>query len=150
MGLDMYLTAELYISEYDDNNVALINSMKQHAPLGLGEFTPKTASFELAYWRKANAIHGWFVKHVQDGLDECQTSYVRLENLQELKDTCEKVLANLSLAPELLPVSKGFFFGAYEYDEWYTTDLRNTVCRLDKILKNPDAKKWATQYHASW
>lgn len=150
MGLDMYLTAELYISEYDDNNIALINSIKQSAPKGLGEFTPRTASFELAYWRKANAIHGWFVKHVQDGKDECQDSYVSLKQLQELKDICEKVLADISLAPELLPATKGFFFGAYDYDEWYTSDLRNTADKLDKILKNPDAKKWAIQYHASW
>jgi len=150
MGLDMYLTAELYISEFDDDNIALINSIKQTAPRSLGEFTPKNISFVIAYWRKANAIHGWFVKHVQDGLDECQTRHVSLEQLQKLKDICEKVLADISLAPELLPATRGFFFGAYEYDEWYTTDLRNTVNKLDKILKNPDAKKWFIEYHASW
>ena len=150
MGLDMYLNAEMYISEYNDDHLALANSIKQSAPQGLGEFMPRSLSFELAYWRKANAIHGWFVKNVQNGEDECQRSYVPLEKLQKLKDACEEVLADMSLAPELLPATKGFFFGSYEYDDWYTTDLQNTVAKLDKILKNPNAKKWAIEYRASW
>jgi len=150
MGLDMYLQAELYISEFDEENKALVESIKQTAPRGLNGFTPKNLSFEIAYWRKANAIHGWFVRNVQDGVDECQTSYVPLEKLEELKENCEKVLADMSKAPELLPSTSGFFFGSYDYDEWYISDLENTVEKLDKILKNPNVEKWAIMYHASW
>jgi hypothetical protein len=146
----MYLNAEMYISEFDEENKALIESIKQTAPRGLGKFTPKNLSFEIAYWRKANAIHGWFVKHVQDGLDECQTRHVSLEQLQKLKDICEKVLADISLAPELLPATRGFFFGAYDYDEWYVSDLEHTLDKLSKILDNPNAKKWHITYRASW
>jgi hypothetical protein len=150
MGLDMHLEAEQYVSDYDEKDKPLLEAIKENAPLGLGEFRPKNVTFEIAYWRKANCIHGWFVRNVQDGKDECQSSYVSLEQLQELKDNCEKVLANLDLAPELLPAAKGFFFGSYEYDEWYTNDLKKTVKQLDKILSNPYAKKWWIQYRASW
>ena len=27
---------------------------------------------EVGYWRKANAIHKWFVDNVQDGNDDCK------------------------------------------------------------------------------
>jgi len=46
----------------------------------------------VAYWRKANHIHNWFVRTVQDGQDECQRSYVSREQLQELVDLCRRVL----------------------------------------------------------
>jgi hypothetical protein len=150
MGLDMYLEAGHYISEYKEENKEFIEAIKRTAPLGLNEFSPRNIEFELAYWRKANAIHGWFVKNVQDGKDECQTSYVSLEKLKELKETCEKVLENKELAADLLPSTSGFFFGSYEYDEWYERDLINTIERLDKILKHPLAHKWYIQYRASW
>jgi len=63
---------------------------------------------------------------------------------------CAKVLEDISLAPTLLPSQKGFFFGSYEYDEYYERDLQRTVEKLDKILKSPDAKKWWITYQASW
>lgn len=48
----------------------------------------------LVDWRKANAIHDWFVNHVQDGIDDCEYhNEVTKEILEELLDTCEKVLA---------------------------------------------------------
>ena len=33
----------------------------------------KLASEASIYWRKANAIHGWFVKNAQQGIDDCRT-----------------------------------------------------------------------------
>lgn len=44
------------------------------------------------YWRKANAIHKWFVDHVQDGEDDCKFYPVEVEQLLELHATCGKVL----------------------------------------------------------
>jgi hypothetical protein len=52
----------------------------------------KTPFKELMYWRKANAIHNWFVKHVQHGVDDCNYYEVTKEQLIELHDTCEKVV----------------------------------------------------------
>lgn len=150
MGLDMYLMAEHYVSEFEDRGKLLMKAIQASVGDGLGEFRPKNVSFELAYWRKANAIHGWFVENVQDGVDECQSSYVPLESLQKLRELCEKILDNFALAPELLPVTKGFFFGGTEYDESYEDDLRKTVAILDKILSNPNAKHWWITYRASW
>ena len=150
MGLDMYLEAEQYVSDYDEKDKPLLEAIKKNAPLGLGEYRPKNVTFEIAYWRKANAIHNWFVTNVQEGKDECQKSYVSLDQLTELHDLCNTVLDDISLAPSLLPACKGFFFGSYEYDEHYEYDLQRTVEKLDRILTNPDAKKWWISYQASW
>lgn len=55
---------------------------------------------QVGYWRKANQIHNWFVEHVQDGEDDCcYHNEVTKEVLEELLDTCEKVLASCELVP---------------------------------------------------
>jgi hypothetical protein len=150
MGLDMYLEVEQYISDHIQEDKVLAQSIKDKAPYGLSEFSPKKIVFELAYWRKANAIHGWFIRNIQDGIDNCQRTYVPTSALQELKNVCEKVLKDITLANKLLPVTKGFFFGDYSYDEYYERDLQYTVNILDKFLKNPDIKKLWVVYHSSW
>ena len=45
------------------------------------------------YWRKFNALHSWFVKKVQYGIDDCRFGKpVTLETLQELHDKLHKVI----------------------------------------------------------
>ena len=150
MGLDMYLNAEYYVSDYDEEGIRLANAIKAESVLGLGEFRPKNVTYELMYWRKANAIHNWFVNNVQEGKDDCQQSYVTLEKLTELRDLCDKILLNPEQGADLLPVAKGFFFGSYEYDEWYLQCVARTAEGLTKILNNPNVKKLWITYSSSW
>ncbi len=103
---------------------------------------------EVAYWRKANQIHNWFVQNVQNGVDECQSSYVSREKLEELLDVCKKVTEDNSLAESLLPSASGFFFGGTEYDEWYFKDVTNTIEYLTDILTDESADEF--EYYASW
>lgn len=49
------------------------------------------ASEEVAYWRKANAIHNWFVKNTANGIDNCEPVIVSKEQLEELLDAAKKV-----------------------------------------------------------
>ena len=51
----------------------------------------------VAYWRKANAIHKWFVENVQDGVDDCGRYEVTKEQLQELLKICLMVKENSKL-----------------------------------------------------
>ena len=92
-------------------------------------------TYELGYWRKANQIRGWFNEQMKGKLVNCGLHYVPKQKLQELKETCEKVLADESLALELLPPTSGFFFGGDEIDEWYFQDLKDTIEIVDKALK---------------
>jgi hypothetical protein len=52
---------------------------------------------EVAYWRKANAIHRRFVDNVQDGNDDCGKYRVSRDQLSQLRDDCRKVLAASTL-----------------------------------------------------
>ncbi len=53
----------------------------------------KRVSENVAYWRKANAIHRWFVKNVQGGIDDCGIhEEVTEEKIEELRGCCRKVL----------------------------------------------------------
>ena len=146
MGLDMYLQAERYVSKYfdpeDEGRAAKIQKI-------FPEFTNaevKTIRAEVAYWRKANAIHAWFVTNVQGGVDECQDSHVGRDQLEELRQLCLEVLDTKDASE--LPPQAGFFFGSTEVDDWYFEDLRNTVNQLDKVLAMPDNLEF--YYRASW
>lgn len=52
-------------------------------------------SESVGYWRKANAIHRWFVENVQDGEDDCDYHReVTAEDLKELRALCIDVVEN--------------------------------------------------------
>jgi len=142
MGLDMYLNRKRYVWDRDRKKLQI---------KGI-RINPKSICYieeEAMYWRKANAIHSWFVDNVQDGNDDCKSYYVSKEKLQELFNLCKRVLADRSLASELLPTQSGFFFGGTEYDEYYFEELKNTKKALNKILSRKD-KHFEYYYSSSW
>ncbi len=143
MGLDMYLSAKRYMWNKEREGVK-VSGIDIPETLELKELGCRAA-----YWRKANQIHGWFVRNVQDGEDDCKSYYVSRENLQELVDLCRKVLANRELAAELLPPNQGFFFGGYEYDDYYFDDLQRTADEITALLEAVD-DSWSFEYQSSW
>lgn len=145
MGLDMFLTAERYLWDDDEK----INSIFPELP---EKMCIKEVTAEIMYWRKANAIHKWFVDNVQDGVDECQKSYVSKEELKNILETCKAVLTNPDQAETLLPVQSGFFFGGTECDEWYFQNVERTVETLEKIVPkmDTDLREWMFYYRSSW
>jgi len=143
MGLDMYLSAKRYIWDKEAEGVE-VNGVDIPAPLKLKELGCRAA-----YWRKANQIHGWFVKNVQGGEDNCRPFDVTREDLEALIDVCRKVLANRKLAAELLPPNEGFFFGGYQYDDYYFNDLQRTADELTALLEAVD-DDWSFEYQSSW
>ena len=154
MGLDMYLSAKRYMSKYfdaeDTARIEKVNEIFGVEGIEDGDYNAQEVTFRVAYWRKANAIHKWFVDKCQDGVDECQETWLSREQLQELVDTCTAVLLNKEKAGELLPSANGFFFGGTDYDEWYFRDLEYTVERIQKILKDPAFEKCDFYYQSSW
>lgn len=130
MGLDMYLYGVKQEFEKHDYNIG-----------GYKEST------EIGYWRKANAIHRWFVENCQDGIDNCATYYVGESDLKELRDLCIQILDDRDKASELLPTQEGFFFGTTEYGEDYTYDLLETI-KICEWALNQDFDYF--EYHSSW
>jgi len=152
MGLDMYLDKETYVKNWDFQK----SEEKHEITIKKGgevveDINPTKIKFiveEVGYWRKANAIHNWFVQNIQDGVDNCQRSYVSRKELQQLLTLVEKILDDHSLAAKLLPTQSGFFFGGTEYDEWYFKDLEDTKRILTEVLSFPATSDF--YYHASW
>ena len=150
MGLDMYLTAKRYLSKYNPED-AKLRELVSAIDFGFsGEV--EQVSFEAMYWRKANAIHRWFVSKVQEGVDNCAEYNVDADDLTELRDICKQILVDPSKADQLLPPQSGFFFGSTEVDEWYLEQLKYTVDRLDVLLELPEVKNHniAFYYSSSW
>ena len=183
MGLDMYLegsfSTRAYIQPTDqqyadmregkevtvEKSQALIDALTaigfEDAPIE-HQYNHMTYVFPIITWRKANAIHKFFVDEVQDGNDNCERHYVSRETLQELLDRITTILdiktpvAREMKAEELLPTNNiGCFFGTDEYDDWYYKDLEDTKNTLEKVFeyeKNAEAGKSfdSFYYQSSW
>lgn len=164
MGLDMYLEARKWVSAVnyskteDGDFTKTVNPdfTKMIEPLGLtiedleSDLPSATLEVKVAYWRKVNAVHNWFVNEVGNGEDDCKPLWVDREQLIELRNLCQQVTDNPETASELLPSASGFFFGGTEYDEWYFQGLEQTITQLDRVLNNDKFDDWSFQYQASW
>jgi len=121
MGLDMYLTKSyrLGTSSYNITTLKLEafaqktsdDGVVKEIPFNINPNKVDSITEECAYWRKANAIHKWFVDNVQEGQDNCARYYVGIEDLKALRDTCKRVMDDPSKAATILPSASGFFFG---------------------------------------
>ena len=108
MGLDMYLYGAIY--KIDGETCSTEIKLE-----------------EIAYWSKHNAIHNWFVKNVQEGVDN-RAMYCVTED-------CLKKLLEENLKDD------------YEL-EYYLDGLKYTVKMIKEVLK--DGKYEYYYYHASW
>lgn len=119
----------------------------------------------VGYWRKANAVHNWFVENVQDDVDDCKYHReVTKDDLRELYDICHEIVCNSTLIPtengmriedpstaeRLLPSCSGFFFGGTEYDEYYLHDVRKTMEIIEKVVRTTDFRTQMIYYVSSW
>jgi hypothetical protein len=157
MGLDMYLEARRYVSGYShskDEEKELFNTITE--AIGMGDKHDErfaTVSVNVMYWRKANAIHDWFVKNVQNGEDDCGSYHVSREKLRELGELCQRVAekGDSAYAAEHLPTASGFFFGGTEYDEYYFEDVDRTAKRLAELVGLPEGMNgYDFYYNSSW
>lgn len=115
--------------------------------MGLDMYLYDENDEQVGYWRKANSIHRWFVDQVQGGRDDCGSYPVSREKLGELLGLVEQVLADKSLGKKLLPTYPGFFFGQYDYNDWYQQDMEDTRKILIDVLKR-EGKTFT--YGSSW
>lgn len=156
MGLDMYLYGSLYVGgeyRHDGSVIDIAETKDMHCgnAISVPVSDISSISLEVGYWRKANAIHNWFVEKLAEGVDDCQQIPVSLDDLKELKGLCLEVLADHKKADDLLPSTGGFFFGSTEYGEWYYKDLKETVKIVDKaVLMDAKYNGLDFYYEASW
>ena len=101
---------------------------------------------EVGYWRKANAIHGWFVRNVQNNVDDCGDYTVTKDQLRNLLMACELVLHDPVMSSTYLPTTSGFFFGNTDYDQWYLNSLESTIEIIKPLIDDQDEY----YYSSSW
>ena len=153
MGLDMYLYAQKYVGGWAHmKDTSEFDSLTRLYPeIEVSNDSPSAqVQFTVGYWRKANAIHNWFVEKVQGGEDECRPHYVERSQLEELRDNCklEQLVTAGTRGAGLLEPTSGFFFGNAERDEWYYDNLNRTIEIVDKCLRLSD--EWSFEYRSSW
>ena len=162
MGLDMYLHARKHVSKWDYSDDYKDKTISQEfqdllpmdAPdvTKYGAFAGISVVYPAGYWRKANAIHNFFVWEVGNGVDECQEMMVDRFVLAELRHRCARILEAddmEEMATEMgLETVSGFFFGNTEYDDWYKDDLLLTIEICDHALSLPE--EYSLTYQASW
>lgn len=97
MGLDMYLMKEFYVKNWDHtpeerkHTITVLQGGKPRTDIDVAQIG--AIIVDVAYWRKANAIHQWFIDNCADGKDDCSDVYVSRGKLQELLETCKAVLS---------------------------------------------------------
>ncbi len=163
MGLDMYL----YVSvPYDakarprDEFVSPELYAEICEEIGLSEIAQRPAFFRddwmdvcVGYWRKANAVHAWFVDECQGGVDECQLSEsIHVEKLAELGHLCRRAVD--AQDSDLLQPRSGFFFGSTDIDEYYWEDLAYTAELIERVIRGAiegrRGRPFEFRYQSSW
>ena len=155
MGLDMYLFRRVFVgAEYEHREVTgVIDIRSKGEKIDIDLRKVSRVDEQIAYWRKANAIHWWFVENLADGVDDCKPVFVSPGDLVKLRELCRSILSEHAgeqrnrKAMELLPPHDGFFFGSTKTDDWYYEDLKYTVEVLDGISAD-DYDEYV--YEASW
>ena len=78
MGLDMYLRLRKAHDWHSNREWFTSYDNAWGCKWRLSEST-----YTVCEWRKANAIHKWFVDHVQDGEDDCGRYPVSVDKLKD-------------------------------------------------------------------
>jgi hypothetical protein len=139
MGLDMYLSARKHINKidwskldrdsdtkYSEATVPQWNDVVEAAGVDtlvdLESIYGVDVSVNVAYWRKVNSVHGWFVENVQRGTDDCGEYYVSHAKLKELVNACTLAITN----------------------------LMDTINQLQPLIDRPDFESLSFYYQSSW
>lgn len=195
MGLDMYLTKRVYIGgQFEHRGVKINNddtlnvsfkSYRRNAGTNEVVFdipvnVVDSITCNVITWRKANAIHNYFVREVQNGEDDCGTYDVSKTVLRDLYSKCCSIRYTVgcyadtlnhykpedSIPTELydhcmavLPPVGGCFFGETDIKikenfDWYFSGIQQTIDGLaDFALAEPTDEYHSYVdyfYHASW
>lgn len=145
MGLDMYLYKKHYIKS-SDYNVSVKEGNKKAE--GINTERIVYVIEEVAYWRKFNALHKYFVNICQDGNDDCKEYWVSRDDLIGLVVRLRQIKDNPKSASELLPTEEGFFFGSQDYDEYYYNEVDDTLETIQSLLDEDNSDDY--YYRASW
>jgi len=88
---------------------------------------------KVAYWRKANAIHKFFVETTQDGIDDCEIHNEITRNIVlELMNRCDRIINEVKLVPATITNGYRFTNGKQEpiLQDGYVVDDESLCAEL--------------------
>jgi len=133
MGLDMYLTGEIFIPndwEYPKNNIIEDG------------YRVKGRNLDLGYWRKHPNLHGFIVENFANGIDDCTKINLSVIDMEKIVDAIEQ---------NKLPHTDGFFFGVSYNDTEEKNDSIKIFQNAIKWLQTKRERQWkSVTYRASW
>lgn len=117
MGLDMYL----YRYPKSKTRKQIDKESEDLWKKGIDEWESGFKDvYQVAYWRKVNFLHGWIVRNLADGVDECQEIPIGKEDFETLNKLVEKA-CNIILKSNLIPqkniASEGSWEAKYVNDD---------------------------------
>ena len=145
--------------------------------MGLDMYLHRVTTDEVGYWRKAHAIFNWIQDHCCNGdTENCRPYEIQKEQLVELKEICEKVVAASKIVAKPVKVN-AYDFDKHEYvvkevmknviedpavakellpepygnyDEWYLAQAKSTIPQIANILAETDFEEEHIEYYAWW
>lgn len=86
------------------------------------------------YFRKVNCLHGYFDRKYN--IDNFEYQKIDMEDIKYLNQITEQILKtkDIDYAKENLPTYEGFFFGSYDYDEYYFMDIQEVNDVTNEIM----------------
>lgn len=172
MGLDMFLYRQRYVRGDKAQRIKELVGEKS-------EGDSVSVKTDVAYWRKANAIHRFFYDFTGEDEDRREI-YVPYESLEGLLKRCKEIKSKAELVDgtelvdewrdgekhkveikvkkikdarvceELLPTQEGFFFGDTSYGEYYLDNINDTIEQLEKIIADDVRATDDYYYYGSW
>lgn len=122
----------------EPNNVSVVKDF-------FNEFEDRYYAESDVYFRKVNFVYNFFSNKL---VDKC--CFADKSDIEELISRCDKVLADHSLAQELLPTRSGFFFGSTEYGKWYFSDVEDCKEQMEKLLSKYNEDTDVVFFIMSW
>lgn len=92
---------------------------------------------EIGYWRKHPNLHGYIVQNFADGVDECQSIPLSIDDVRNII---------IAVEDNDLPDTTGFFFGVSQPEDMVPT-LKIFREALDKMEND---STYRVTYQASW
>ena len=186
MGLDMYLYAKKYENrkkgennEIETENFYPKDLKKVGNKILNHNFMSKQTSYQIGYWRKFNALQGYFLDRVEDEEELLKGYYLSESDIIELIEVLEEVKEALKnktkktvnvftgwangertytdievyeceVAQELLPPTPGFFYGSEYIDDYYIKCLDYSLDTFKEALHLTQDLDYDIIYEASW
>ena len=158
MGLDMYIF-KVKKTAHSIKELGDLDRNPKPGDAAIAEFEPLNQPYadsapdhytifqEVAYWRKFNALHSWFVSNVQKDVDNCGLYELEKDDLFSCLDVLEETFHKKN--PVRLPPSAGFFFGSTEVDDYYWNKVESSIEIISKLIDYTDWDKERLFYQSS-